>query len=70
MGYFCFCAALVLTNEESRLFGFVDFLDQPKESEVSNARDLMTVYRLYRKHHGPIYSAWIARQIVLNGTPF
>lgn len=33
-------------------------------------KDFLAVYRLYRKHHGPIYSARIARDCVFGGLPF
>jgi hypothetical protein len=33
-------------------------------------KDFFAVYRLYRKHHGPRYSAWIAYQIAVIGAAF
>lgn len=37
---------------------------------MSKAREFLAVYRLYRKAHGPVYSARIAYGCVYQGLPF
>lgn len=37
---------------------------------MTNIREFLSVYRLYARHHNPIYAARIAYGCVFRGLPF